>query len=285
MSRPQEPSPEAAPPDRGATTRYAGLLTQVMTNTLDEDYQTVADRRTGQHSRRGQSISIVLVLGLFGALLGVSALETEQNRPEAAAERAQLVEQIHDREDHLDTMHTQLSDLQTAVADLRERVTRSQGTDQRISAEVGSLSRRGGAAAVKGPGVVITTDNAPNAVGSEGGGVILDTDLQALANGLWKAGAEAISIDGHRLTSLTAIRYAGRAITVDYRSLSPPYVVKAIGNPNTLPARLLETAGGQLWLGLKSNFNITFDTVVADGVVVQGDPHNRLRYAEAVGDR
>ena len=92
-------------------------------------------------------------------------------------------------------------------------------------------------------------DDAPATLGLPTGGVILDTDLQSLVNALWTAGAEAISINGNRLTSLTAIRFAGRAITVDYRSLTPPYVIDAIGNPETLPARLLETPGGQAWIG------------------------------------
>ena len=73
---------------------------------------------------------------------------------------------------------------------------------------------------------------------------VLDIDLQVLANGLWQAGAEAVSINGHRLSDLTAIRSAGDAITVDYRSLTRPYRVEAIGDPRTLQARFVESAGG-----------------------------------------
>ncbi len=76
---------------------------------------------------------------------------------------------------------------------------------------------------------------------------MLDVDLQILANGLWQAGAEAVAINGHRLSSLTAIRSAGDAITVDFRSLTRPYRVEAIGDPRTLPARFVETAGGAWW--------------------------------------
>ena len=38
---------------------------------------------------------------------------------------------------------------------------------------------------------------------------------KCLVNGLWQAGAEAISINGQRLTSTSAIRFAGQAILVD----------------------------------------------------------------------
>ena len=45
---------------------------------------------------------------------------------------------------------------------------------------------------------------------------VLDLDLQKLVNGLWQVGAEAISINGQRLTSLSAIRDAGSSITVNF---------------------------------------------------------------------
>ncbi len=80
---------------------------------------------------------------------------------------------------------------------------------------------------------------------------MLDTDLQQLVNGLWEAGAEAISLNGQRLTNLSTIRLAGEAITVNAHSLRRPYVVLAIGNKDTLPARFAETSSGQAWLDLQ----------------------------------
>ena len=65
---------------------------------------------------------------------------------------------------------------------------------------------------------------------------VLDTDLQRLVNGLWEAGAEAISLNGQRLTNLSTIRQAGGAITTNGRSLRPPYVLSVIGDKDTLPA-------------------------------------------------
>lgn len=141
-----------------------------------------------------------------------------------------------------------------------------------------------GETAVRGPGIVVTADDAGDAVPGAGG-IILDTDLQTLVNGLWAAGAEAIAVNGHRLGTLTAIRFAGQAITVDYRSLTPPYVVEAIGNPNTLPARFLETAGGQAWLGLQANFGIRFQTRTADRLELAGKPPDSLLWAHPVTSR
>jgi uncharacterized protein YlxW (UPF0749 family) len=270
------------------TREYVGLLTEVMTNTLDEDYATVAAKRhtdgdsegsTGPGSSRGNRVALLAVIAAFGLMIGVSALKTDQDRPETEAERTELITQIQKFEREQSTLSRSINAESDEITRLQsqvgEDVSRNASIDQRVDA----LSVDAGTVPVTGPGMVITVDDAPpGTTGS--GGKILDSDLQSLTNALWAAGAEAISIDGHRLTTLTAIRFAGEAITVDYVSLSPPYEVSAIGNPDTLPARLLETDGGQTWLGLEANFGITFDREVKDEVVVPGDPHEHLLYAK-----
>jgi uncharacterized protein YlxW (UPF0749 family) len=268
--------PSHAPPG------YAGLLTQLMTNTLDADYETVAESRAKQPapapSGRRRTI-LFAALVAFGGLLGVSALRTEQTAPQAAAERADIVARIHAGQDTLDSLHQDIAALQSEVTSLQQALADDVAHDQSLSAELTELGIASGALAVTGPGVQITVDDADPAEGP--GGVILDVDLQALVNGLWQAGAEAIAIDDHRLTSLTSIRFAGEAITVDYRSLSPPYVVDAVGDPDTLPSRFLDTKGGQTWLGLRADFGISFEMADRDKVVVPADPHDHLLYARA----
>jgi uncharacterized protein YlxW (UPF0749 family) len=215
----------------------------------------------------------------FGGLLGVSAYRTEQSAPQTAAERAELIDRIHTGQDTLDSLHQNIASLQGDVTSLQQGLADDVSHDQALSAQLTELGMSAGTIGVSGPGVQINADDADPAEGP--GGVILDVDLQALVNGLWEAGAEAIAIDGHRLTSLTSIRFAGEAITVDYRSLSPPYVVEAVGDPNTLASRFLDTEGGQTWLGLRANFGISFEMEDKDKVVVPADPHDHLLYAQA----
>jgi uncharacterized protein YlxW (UPF0749 family) len=262
--------------------RYEGLLTQLMTNTLDADYEVVA-RQQAQGAKHGRHHGggLLTVAAIFGIMLGASAIRTDQTRPEADAERAELVSQIHDRQDRLDDTHRELTDLQSQVAALQTDLASDVTSDRTLANQLATLGVAAGTVAVSGPGLVITTDNADSSQGA--GGTILDTDLQALVNALWESGAEAIAIDGHRLTSLTSIRFAGQAITVDYRSLSPPYVITVIGDTDTMPARLLQTPGVQTWLGLQANFGITFETEVKDNITVPADPHDHLLYAEESG--
>ena len=126
--------------------------------------------------------------------------------------------------------------------------------------------------------MLVEVDDAP-AGGADARDRVLDIDLQILANGLWQAGAEAIAINGHRLSSLTAIRSAGDAITVDYRSLTRPYRVEAIGNPRTLPARFAETAAGAWWHELATNRQMGYEASTPASLVLPADPGLVLRHA------
>ncbi len=270
-----------------ADTSHPGLLTEIMSNTMDEDYRAAADRKMARpaSARRSATATVAVVVLLFGAMIGISALQTQAQRPVTEAERNQLVGQIHQRQARLDNLHAQLTSLDGEVAALQSRVAQARTLERQTQSASTKLAGVTGAVAVSGPGLEIVVDNARGSVGGSVGGVILDTDLQSLVNALWAAGAEAIAIDGNRLTSLSAIRFAGRAITVDYRSLTPPFVVDAIGDPDTLPARLLETPGGQAWLGLKANYGIRFDTSTLSDLELPADPHVQLLHASPVGSR
>lgn len=267
--------------------QYVGLLTQIMTTTLDEDYQVVAERRaaSGRSPTHGKvRIALLVTLLAFGGMVGISAVETARNAPVVQSERADLIRQIHLGESRLNLMHAELTAVQDDVTALQGSLTTAAGREKSLAARATTLGALTGAAPVTGPGIQVTVDNAPGSSASQGGGIVLDTDLQTLANALWQSGAEAVAINGQRLTSLTAIRTAGRAITVDFRSLTPPYVVDAIGNPNTLAARLLETPGGQAWESLHANLGMRFDVVSASTLTLPGN-NSRLLHARPVGSR
>jgi uncharacterized protein YlxW (UPF0749 family) len=263
---------------------YDDLLTQVLSSALDQDYQAAARRSGDRGAGFGATGTFVLVVVLFGTLLGVSALQTVRDRPAQVAQRAQLVDEIHRRQDRLDGMHATLASLQADVTKAQSDLAGTLRAEAKITDRLTALGMDAGTAPVVGPGVTVTVDNAPNA-GEDPAGVIRDSDLQVLVNGLWQAGAEAIAINGHRLTSLSSIRYAGKAITLNYQSLTPPYVIDATGNPDTLPAALMSTAGGATWESLHSNLGVRFDVLTEAKLVLPGDPHDRLRYARERGSR
>jgi len=90
-----------------------------------------------------------------------------------------------------------------------------------------------GLAEISGPGVEISLD-----------GPIGVLDLQDLINELRNAGAEALTINGERLILYSVIAAAeDGAITVNGTRLSWPYVLQAIGHPETMETALLRRGG------------------------------------------
>jgi uncharacterized protein YlxW (UPF0749 family) len=93
---------------------------------------------------------------------------------------------------------------------------------------------------------------------------VRDGDLQLVVNSLWAAGAEAVSINGQRLGPTTAIRFAGEAVLVDFRPVTNPYRVSAIGNPGTLSRRFLASPEVGALAVISKSFGLRFDFAQED---------------------
>jgi uncharacterized protein YlxW (UPF0749 family) len=274
-----------APDDRPPPDASMSLLNHLLSHTLDEDYAPVAERRRGSTREHtpGGLVGLMTVLVLFGLLIVTMVLETNRAAPAVQEERDQLIAHIHDESQEVQALRDRATSLQADVANLEDRVLSRSRAGQHLKTRIGRLSVLTGVRPVTGPGLLITVDDAPDAA-TNSSGQVLDSDLQKLVNALWVAGAEAVSIDGQRITSRTAIRGAGSAITVNYRSLTTPYVIHAIGNPDTLPARLLETEGGRAWLDLQVNFGVEFATETRRSMTVPGRAPFPMRFARAPGE-
>lgn len=94
---------------------------------------------------------------------------------------------------------------------------------------------------VSGPGVIITVDDpVPTDELSDGHSVIMVRYelLLMMVNRLKDAGTEAISINGQRIISTTEISLAGDNVNINTVPTAAPYIIKAIGNPNTIESTL-----------------------------------------------
>jgi uncharacterized protein YlxW (UPF0749 family) len=256
------------------------LLLQIIRQPVDPDYAAAAARGTPASRRHWMLAAVAVVIGVMFA---VAALQTTRAAPTLESERESLIDRVQSAESQQDTLRTRATDLTAEITTLRTAALGGDATSQRLEGEITRLSAVVGTVAVSGPGVVIVVDDAagvPDA--AESGDQVLDLDLQILANGLWQAGAEAVAINGHRLSALTAIRSAGDAITVDYRSLTRPYRIEAIGDPRTLPAGFGESAAGAWWHDLEQNRGMRYELGESGELTLAADPGLTLRWARAV---
>lgn len=255
------------------------LLNQIMRNPYDPDYAAVAGR--ADKTSRGHWV-LVLVAVLIGALFAVAALQTTRRAPILAGERTDLITRIRQGELAQNAQRQRAAALDTEISTLRTAITSRDKAAQVQQAAIERLEPIVAAVAVTGPGLKITVDDGAQGESNRSARVY-DTDLQILANGLWQAGAEAVAINGHRLSALTAIRGAGEAVTVDYRSLARPYVVEAIGNSRTLEVRFVDSSAGLWWNELAQNQGLGYDIALADRLDLAADGGLGLRYAKRAG--
>ena len=259
MARPQRP-------DASMT-----LLTEAMERPLDPSYAAAAAARraAGLPASTGTRTLLLLVAAVgVGFLLAVAAVALGPGDTTTGQAKEHLIEQIDDRSTAQDALVERISALEGRVSAARASLAGVTEL-QAIHAEMIDLEARTGAAAVTGPGLVVELDDAVSAASGSGSprddtavddGRVTASDIQMVVNGLWLAQAEAVAVNDQRLTARSAISFAGAAVLVDYRPLSPPYTIFAIGDPARLPTRFaLSPAGGYL-KALAENYQIRSTT-------------------------
>lgn len=265
----------AGPPSPGGGAALArnrlNLIEQISADAVASDYgPSPAEARTAGTSRRQRVLIAALGLGLAGFLLAVGISAQVLNAPIVAEQRQAL----RDRIEAADARQEQLA---ADVVALREEVEVARAAElERITGSavladtIADFELATGYVAVTGPGVVVTLEDAPVAEGEEVDDLeqVLDSDVQRAVNGLWSAGAEAVAVNGSRLTARSAIRSAAGAILVNYRPLRPPYRVEAIG-PESLLDDFLASQDAAALRGVSEQFGIGFSSEAVDDLLLR----------------
>lgn len=246
---------------RGPLDASMNLLNEVTRRPLDPGYQQAADRRRADGDPPVGALQrtwLLLAAIVLGLLTAAAATDLRAPEPAAAQARALLERQIAERTAAADDLLDQNAARSAQIAELQTAALGEQ--DPEVLARLNEDAVSSGTVAVSGPGLRITVQDSaaarenPDEANTDER--VQDIDLQIAVNGLWEAGAEAIAINGHRLTAVTAIRGAGSAILVGAIPLSGPYVVESIGDSARLATRFARTAAGQHLAALRNTYGI-----------------------------
>ncbi|MCY0954351.1 DUF881 domain-containing protein [Streptomyces sp. H27-S2] len=267
------------------------LLTHVMDHSLDEGYAEASARREADGTAglpRSLKAKLGLAAGLVLAALVVTlgAAEARMAAPVLAKERHELIDRVERADQRADGLERDIERLRTNVADRQRAALKQPGGGQ---GELVALLA--GATEVRGPGIKLVVDDAKGSSSNGGGpressgfsdtGRLRDRDMQKIVNGLWQSGAEAVSINGQRLTELSAIRAAGDAILVDNKPLVPPYEVLAVGDKKRLGTAFQDSADGQYLHVLQESYGIRSTLSAQDEVRLPAASSLTVRTATA----
>ncbi|MFV2020821.1 DUF881 domain-containing protein [Micromonospora sp. LOL_023] len=277
--------------DRGGSGPNRGyapdFLTELFRAPLDPGYADAARRRSEVGPPQGWRLLasrtlMALSMAAVGLLLVLAYQKTVAEEPSRSQARAGLVAQVTQRQAETDELQGRAEALRDEVARQRDAVL--EGAQ---AADLRDLEAATGLARVSGDGVVVRLADAAESVDPVSGastvnelGRVLDRDLQAVANALWSVGAEAVAINGQRLTGTSTIRAAGSAILVDFRPVTGPYEVSAVG-PRQLAEDFDASQAAALLRLVSADHGLSFDVRSADDLLLPaaGDP--QLRYARA----
>ncbi len=246
------------PTSEAAQQVHPPLLTLITRQSLDEDYLVAAERRAAGAPLppRGRPRRVAaLVVAVFGLLVSVAFVQTSRNADVDDASRATLIDRLDSESALLDRQQAFVAELRARNLDLENDASVLADTEQEALVRNRRLQVRTGFLGVTGEGVRITVTDRPDADPVQ---QVQDSDLALLVNGLWEAGAEAIAVNGQRLTGRTAIRTSGLAIEVNGTGIAGPYDVVAIGDRRTLSARLFDTTSGLVFAGNAETYGFTY---------------------------
>ncbi|PIM72363.1 hypothetical protein CTU88_09305 [Streptomyces sp. JV178] len=288
---PQQPPVRSTPARPSRPDASMSLLNNVMDHSLDDGYAEAAARKKadgtgGMPKTVRAKLGLAVGLVLAALVVTVGAAQARISAPALAKEREELIDRIHQQTAAADKLEDSVDDLRDDVSARQREALKDGGSGQGDLVDILS-----GAVEVHGPGVKLVVNDSKKA--SQGGdgdpretsgfsdtGRVRDRDMQRVVNGLWESGAEAVSINGQRLTALSAIRAAGDAILVDNKPLVPPYTVLAVGDGQRLSTRFQNSPDGLYLHVLQENFGIRTSISVESDIKVSAAPSVIVRTAE-----
>ncbi|MCA1822880.1 MAG: DUF881 domain-containing protein [Mycobacteriales bacterium] len=187
-----------------------------------------------------------------------------------AGRRVQLAELIRAEARQAAVASARAARLRAEVDAATRRAAANDGRIRPLEARAQALSGPAALAALAGPGVIVSLDDAPRA--DRGGAaaparadaphpddlVVHEQDVQAVVNALWAGGARALAIMGKRVTATTAVRCVGNTLLLRDAVYSPPFVVTAVGSPADLVAALDTAPGVRLFRSYVDAFGLGY---------------------------
>lgn len=245
-----------------AATRVSGsqsLLSGFAQDVTRSDYAPLPGS-VGVGLQRSRRLVAAVAIGLAGFILALGVSQRVVNQPLVNEQRQQLLARISAASGTQAALAARVADLNSRAEQARTAALADDRDGQEIAATLKAYELAAGILPVTGPGVVVTLSDRPADDDSGQPERVLDSDVRLAVNGLLVAGAEAIAVNGQRITEASAIRSAGDAILVNFRPLAPPYVVEAIGPPRSLSDSFNATQDAETLRSLADQFGIAFST-------------------------
>jgi uncharacterized protein YlxW (UPF0749 family) len=188
---------------------------------------------------------------LFFALLALGFLIAAQLASEGpriritSQERTPLVATALDLQKEQEGLKQQILGLRASIQDLEAAGQGGAAVTKDLNSQLEQARIAAGMVPMTGPGIVIQLSDSSAVVPPDGNArdyLASGRDVLAVVEELWLAGAEAIAVNGERVTVASAIVDIGGSVLVNSAYVTAPYQISAIG-PGDMFERLGRATG------------------------------------------
>lgn len=227
-------------------------------------------------------IILGIVLALQFRIVQEKYLEGAIPSQRAVELESELIKVKEDKKALLD----ELSSYEKKLKEIEETAANENILIKNLKDELEKYKILAGFTNVKGRGIQVVIDDPPqdSQFNSEISTITVRYDLLlSTINNLNSAGAEALSINGQRILATTEIHYASNSVIINNVPTAPPFIINAIGNPDTLESAL-NFRFGIVW-DMRENYGLQVNIKKFDELLIpRYNNIIKFRYAESVNE-
>lgn len=221
---------------------------------------------TTEQSRTRYGLVLVLPALLLGVLVATQWQTQSRRTPLASRYQLQLAEAAQSLQSEQAQLKGQVVQLRSRLDAIDAQSAAFGGQSAVLKADLDRLRGAAGLSPVSGAGITVTLDDGRVPAGAPTRNIELaivhSTDLTDVFNAGWRGGAEAIAVNGERITGSSAC--VGAVIQINGTLLSPPFVVQIIGPADQLLAAFNDPRTLTDQKQRRSSFGLGFAVARAD---------------------
>ncbi|HYL41701.1 MAG TPA: DUF881 domain-containing protein [Candidatus Binatus sp.] len=173
-------------------------------------------------------VTLAVALLALGFLIAAQLAAEGPRVRISTQERTTLVETAIGLQGEQDALKSQILQLRAQIGQLEAQGAGSDALVRQLNDDLQQARIAAGLVALDGPGIVFRLEDS-GAPGAGTDSLVTARDVRSVVEELWLAGAEAVAVNGERVTVSTAFLDIGGSVLANSAYLAPPYTVAAIG--------------------------------------------------------
>lgn len=185
------------------------------------------------------TLGIMCFILVLGIMVQLNTIEDAVSTVGQSRTDSSLKDEVLKWKEEHDKAYEELQNVEKELEKERQVSISNDETSVEKQEKLKELNAYLGLTDVVGEGIIITVQDNTSSILGTAGDLVHDGDLRKIVGEIKNTNAEAISINGQRIVQSTTINCVGALIQVNNESIGSPFVIKVIGDKNTLYNNLL----------------------------------------------